>query len=64
MREAMDKFLGKGGCQKVFGDTNYIGMYDDLFEALKPELDKMNIKMESFTNRIISKYSMEKDNVI
>ena len=64
MREAMDKFLGKGGCQKVFGDTNYIGMYDDLFEALKPELDKMNIKMESFTNRIISKYSMGKDNVI
>ena len=31
MREAMDGFIGEGGCQKIFGDSNYLEMFDDLF---------------------------------
>lgn len=64
MRKAMDKFLGKNGCQKIFGDIDYIEMFDDLIEWLKPEFEKMGLNMENIKNRIKEKYSTKKDNVI
>lgn len=64
MRVAMDIFLGKGACQKIFGDRNYIEMYDDLIEQLEPHLNKMQISFEDMKNRIVKKYSTEKDKVI
>lgn len=63
MRKAMDVFLGDGGCQKVFGDSDYLEMYDDLWEELtrKQEdglshLDKMQLSTKAITQRIESKY--------
>lgn len=63
MRKAMDVFLGDGGCQKVFGDSDYLEMYDDLWEELtrKQEdglshLDKMQLSTKAITQRIENKY--------
>lgn len=57
MRKAMDCFLGKGACQKIFGNRNYPDMYDDLFEQLQPHLEKMKIKSENIAKKIEEKYS-------
>lgn len=64
MRKAMDEFLGKDGCQKIFGDINYIEMFNDLAEWLQPEFKKMGLNMDNVKNRIISKYGNKKENVI
>lgn len=64
MREAMDLFLGDGACQKIFGDRNYIEMFDDLFEKLEPHLKKIDVSMEGINKRIAEKYSKSKKNVI
>lgn len=56
MRVAMDKFMGEGACQKIFGDRNYLEMYDDLFEQLKPHLEKMELTTDGIRRRIESKY--------
>lgn len=64
MRKAMDQFLGKGACKKIFGDTNYLSMFDDLFEELTPHFEKMGISAESFTESIKKKYSKADDDEI
>lgn len=64
MRKSMDGFLGEGACQKIFGDRNYIEMYDDLFEQLNPHLDKMKLNIESMKKHISEKYSKTNENVI
>lgn len=63
-RTAMDNFLGKGGCQKIFGDRNYLEMWSDLFEVLEPHIDKMGIKSEDIKARIKEKYSKKNDGVL
>ena len=40
LRDAIDVFLGKNASQKIFGDDNYLTMFNDLFEAIEPYLDK------------------------
>lgn len=71
MRKAMDKFLGEGGCQKVFGDANYLEMYNDLFDELTKKgedglshLDRMKISSDSISKRIEEKYKTVKNQVI
>ena len=64
MRVAMDAFLGDGACQKIFGDRNYVEMYDDLFEQLEPHFEKMELNSEGITERIKSKYSKKNDGVL
>lgn len=71
MRHAMDKFLGEGGCQKIFGDSNYLEMYNDLFDALTEKdedglshLDRMKISGESIGERIEKKYGQMQKQVI
>lgn len=64
MRVAMDAFLGEGACQKIFGDRNYLEMYDDLFEALSPHMEKMKLNTEGITARIKAKYSRKDDGVM
>ncbi|MCD7722690.1 MAG: hypothetical protein LUH82_01885 [Clostridiales bacterium] len=56
MREAMDGFLGNGACQKIFGDTNYAEMFDDLQEALQPHFEKMGILNQNLEEKIADKY--------
>ena len=64
MRSAMDIFLGEGACQKIFGDRNYIEMFDDLMEQLKPHLEKMKVSYENIKKRIENKYSNKSEKVI
>lgn len=64
MRKAMDIFLGEGACQKIFGDRNYIEMYDDLVKQLEPHFEKMKISFEGMKKRIVDKYSIDKKSVI
>jgi hypothetical protein len=64
MRVAMDAFLGEGACKKIFGDRNYVEMYDDLFEALAPHFEKMKLNAQGITDRIKAKYSQKSDGVL
>lgn len=64
MRNAMDEFLGKGACQKIFGDRNYLEMYDDLMKELQPHLDKMELNFEGMKNRIQKKYNVSSNKVM
>lgn len=64
MRNAMDMFLGEGACQKIFGDRNYIEMFDDLMDQLKPQLEKMKISYNDIKKRIENKYSSKNEKVI
>lgn len=64
MRVAMDAFLGAGACQKIFGDRNYVEMYDDLFEQLAPHFEKMKLNTEGIAARIKGKYSKKDDGVL
>ena len=64
MRVAMDAFLGAGACQKIFGDRNYVEMYDDLFEQLAPHFEKMKLNTEGIAARIKDKYSKKDDGVL
>jgi hypothetical protein len=64
MRVAMDAFLGQGACQKIFGDRNYVEMYDDLMEALEPHFEKMKLNTEGISARIKAKYSKKDDGVL
>ncbi len=58
MRKAMDGLLGKGACQKIFGDTNYLNMFDDLFKELIPHFENMGLNAEKFIDSIKSKYAV------
>ena len=64
LRVAMDAFLGEGACQKIFGDRNYVEMYDDLFEQLEPHFEKMKLNTQGITERIKAKYSKKNDGVL
>lgn len=64
MRVAMDAFLGDGACQKIFGERNYVTMYDDLFEQLAPHFEKMRLNSEGISARIKDKYSKKDDGVL
>ena len=64
MRVAMDAFLGAGACQKIFGDRNYVEMYDDLFDQLAPHFEKMKLNSDGITARIKAKYSKKDDGVL
>ncbi len=64
MRKAMDCFLGESACQKIFGDRNYVSMWDDLFEQLQPHLEKIGI-LKADTNKLIAdKYGDKDEDVI
>lgn len=56
-REAVDEFLGEGSCQKIFGDSNYITMFDDLFTAIEPEMKKAGVKFEKMMKKTRQKYA-------
>lgn len=64
LRNALDCFLGEGGCQKIFGDRNYPQMINDLLEALKPHLDKLDLSYESTGQRVKDKYGNDDSDVM
>lgn len=63
-RKIMDDFLGEGACQKIFGETNYPDMWNDLFKELKPHFRKMNISVKNMQKGLISKYKSKGNEII
>ncbi len=62
MEMAMDLFLGKGGTQKFLNGRNiYWEVWDDISEALKPHVEKLNLTIKDMENRIKSKYSSKEE---
>ncbi len=46
-RKIFDSFLGKGTCDKIFGDKKTDSQYYKLLDALEPHFKKMNIQLNS-----------------
>lgn len=61
MRKAFDSFLGENACQKIFGDTNYYGMFLQLFDALEPHFKKMELKINIAKEKLANKYILNND---
>lgn len=57
MRAAIDEFAGAGASQKIFGDHNYIEMFNDFMEEMQPHFDKMELKGIDIKKKIEEKYS-------
>lgn len=57
MRQVFDSFLGEDACKKIFGSTNRVGMFDELFDQLAPHFEKMQINIEKIKDKLIEKYS-------
>lgn len=64
MRKAVDEFLGENACQKIFGDRNYLEMFDELFIALEPHFEKMKLNKDGITERITKKYAPKDEGVL
>lgn len=64
MRAAIDEFAGAGASQKIFGDKNYIEMFNDFMEEMEPHFDKMQIKGLDVRKRIEEKYNDKADDEI
>ncbi len=60
-RVAMDSLLGKGTMHALFGDRDYLTMYDDLFTALEPHLSNIEINVDSVKDRLMKKYGKKKN---
>ena len=64
-REIMDEFFGcPGAMQLLFGDSNYMDMYDDLFEQFEPHFEKMHLNVDSIKERLQKKYAKRKTDVL
>lgn len=63
-RIVMDKFLGEGACQKIFGDANYPKMYIDLFEQLESEFKKMGLNKQKMEQDLYNKYIKKHSNIL
>ena len=64
-RKIMDEFFNcEGAIEKLFGDSNYIDMYDDLFEAFEPHFKAMNLNVENIKNRLSKKYQKRSERVL
>lgn len=55
-RITLDGFLGDGACQKIFGNHNFITMFEDLFSALEPCFKDMRKQMKETEKDIRKKY--------
>lgn len=64
MRDVFDSFLGESACKKIFGDTNRVGMFDELFEQLIPHFEKMQINIEKIKDKLLEKYSSKDKGII
>ena len=64
-RQIMDDFFGcPGAMQKLFGDANYMDMYDDLFEQFEPHFEAMQLNTETIKERLKKKYQKRQNDVL
>ena len=63
--DALDLFLGENGTKKMLnGRKPYIGMFNDISEALEPVLEKLKLKEENILDTIRKKYSKKDEDII
>lgn len=55
-REAVDEFFGAGACDKIFGNSNYPLMFEQLFTAIQPEFEKAGVQFNKMVKKTRSKY--------
>lgn len=60
-RKIIDGLLGENASQKIFGDTNRYGMFDDYFEQLAEHLDSLAIDVQTIKEELMKKYKVDKD---
>lgn len=63
-REILDEFLGKGACQKIFGDINYDSMFDDLLEQLEPHFKAMGLNYQKLQKGLVNKFMPKNTNIL
>lgn len=63
-RNVLDEFLGEGACQKIFGDKNYMDMFDDLIEQLTPHFNAMGLNFKKMQKGLVKKYTDKQSNVL
>ena len=56
-RTILDEFLGENACQKIFGDKNYMNMFDDLMSQLEPHFVKMGLNLQKLQKGLVKKYT-------
>lgn len=61
LRGVFDEFLGEGACKKIFGDTNYLGMFQELMEQLEPHFAIMKLDAEHYKKAVEEKYKEDED---
>lgn len=64
MRAAIDEFAGAGASDKIFGEQNYLEMFDDFMEEMRPHLDQMEIRNIDIRKKIEEKYSVNAEDEI
>lgn len=64
IRQLLDDFIGKGTCEKIFGDVNSFSMFNAFIEGLVPEFEKMGVKMSNMKKQIHQKYSVDNGKVL
>ena len=60
-RKIIDGLLGENASQKIFGDTNRYGMFDDYFEQLAEHLESFEIDIKAIKEDLMKKYKIDKD---
>lgn len=61
LRSIFDEFLGEGACEKIFGNANYLGMFQDLMEQLEPHFAIMKLDAEHYKKAVEEKYKDDQE---
>ncbi len=64
LRNLLDKFLGEGTCQAIFGDYNDKEEFADFLKGLLPEFEKMGVRIQNIQQNMYKKYAPKNNKVI
>lgn len=59
-REAIDIMFGTGASKKIFGDDNFIEMFDLFFEQMEPHFEKIGVNAQEYQKQLAAKYANRK----
>lgn len=62
--KVIDELFGQGTVKAAFGDKNYIGMYNDLFDSLTPILKEVYGNPDNTIASLKKKYSKQDSDIL
>ncbi len=62
--KVVDELFGEGTTKAAFGNKNYLGMYNDLFNSLTPIIKEVYGNPEGLIDRLKTKYAKEDSEVL